>query len=67
MEQLPLQNNLKRIRIEKGLTQRQVTDLMGLTSQDRISRWENGRLVPHIKNLMKLSKIYEVSIESLYP
>lgn len=66
MEQSLTQNNLRTLRKARGLTQKEVANLMGLKAEDRISHWEKGQLVPHMKNLIKLSQVYQVSIQELF-
>jgi len=66
MEHITYKNNLKKLRLERNLTQQDVAQLLGHKYQDRISRWEQGQSVPHIKNLMKLSEVFEVPIDHLY-
>lgn len=51
-------NDLKVIRIRKGLLQKDVAKKLGFTSTERISKWEKGRAVPSLINLLKLSVIY---------
>ena len=55
---------LKEIRIEKGLTQEEVADRIGLTRQ-AISGYESGKRQPGIDILMKLAEIYDVSMETI--
>lgn len=55
---------LKEIRMEKGFTQEQVADKIGLTRQ-AISGYESGKRQPGIDILMKLAEVYEVEIETL--
>lgn len=52
--------------MKRNLTQQDVAQLLGHKYQDRISRWEQGLAVPHIKNLMKLSKAFGVPIQDIY-
>ena len=59
-----LHNNLKQIRIEKGLTQEEVAEKIGLTRQ-AISGYESGKRLPSIDILTTLAEVYEVSIESI--
>jgi transcriptional regulator with XRE-family HTH domain len=63
--QYPLANNLKTLRTHHGLTQQQVATLLGHKSNDRVSHWEKGKMVPSLKNLMKLCTLYEVSLNDL--
>lgn len=55
---------LKETRIDKGLTQEEVADKIGLTRQ-AVSAYESGKRQPGIDILMKLAEVYEVSIENL--
>jgi transcriptional regulator with XRE-family HTH domain len=66
MEQITYKNNLKKLTLERNLTQQDVAQLLGHKYQDRISRWEQGQSVPHIKNLLKLSEVFGVPINDLY-
>ena len=55
---------LKETRIEKGLTQEDVAEKIGLTRQ-AVSAYEAGKRQPGIDILMKLAEVYEVGIETL--
>lgn len=57
-------NNVKKYRKEKGLTQSELGDIVGVTS-DYISQIERGR-VPGIKTAQKLSKLFNKTIEELF-
>ena len=59
-------NNLKKFRRMYGYKQEQVTDFLGLKSTNRISRWEKGLATPSIKNLFKLSILYNTLADQLY-
>jgi transcriptional regulator with XRE-family HTH domain len=59
-------NNLKDLRLKMKLTQKQVAAYLNLESWNRISRWERGQSCPSLNNLMKLSKLYQISIEEVY-
>lgn len=61
-----MNNNLKAIRKQKELTQKEVAALLGFKSQDRISHWEKGQGYPSIQNLLKLCAVYSVKVEDLY-
>ena len=60
-----MQNRLREIRKECGLTQKQVAELLGLKCEDRLSHWENGTAVPSVKNLLKLSEAYNSNLNDL--
>jgi len=55
---------LKIIRIERDLSQEDVADKLHLSRQS-ISRWENGRGVPDIGSLLRLSELYETSVDGI--
>lgn len=55
---------LKQLRNEKGLSQEQLAEKIGLSRQS-ISKWEQGLSTPDVDNFVKLAKIYNVPIESL--
>lgn len=59
-------NRLKEFRIQKGLTQKQVAALMGKQCEDRLSEWEQGKNMPNVTNLLKLSGVYGVSMNEIY-
>ena len=57
-------NNIKRIRQNKGVTQEQLGDIIGVTGQ-AISKWENGSALPDIQVLPKLADYFGISIDEL--
>lgn len=63
--EVPMKNNLRKIRKEKGLTQKQVAEKLGLKCEDRLSHWERGNAVPSVKNLLKLAEVYQVSVHEI--
>ncbi|HYG40073.1 MAG TPA: helix-turn-helix transcriptional regulator [Cytophagales bacterium] len=66
MEKQIIKNNLREYRLKAGLTQEVVVKAIGLQSNNRLCRWEQGKAYPSIVNLLKLSKIYKVPCEALY-
>lgn len=61
---MKLEEKLVRLRKEKGLSQMNVAEAMGISRQ-AISRWEVGVALPSTDNLRKLAELYEVSMDSL--
>ena len=55
---------LKELRKEKGFTQEQLGEKIGVTNKT-VSRWENGNYMPPVECLTLLSDIYGVSINEL--
>lgn len=59
-------NNLKALREKHNLTQQQLAKIIGHKSNDLISHWEKGQMIPNLNNLIKLSITFNVSIHELY-
>lgn len=55
---------LKSRREELKLTQEYVAEMLGVSRQT-ISNWENGRSYPDIERIVRLSDIYELSLDEL--
>lgn len=55
---------LKKIRIEKQLTQEELGLKLFLTRQT-ISKWETGKSLPDLENLILLCQFYEISLDEL--
>ena len=56
--------NLRRLRKAAGLTQEALAEKLHLTGQ-AVSRWETGETLPNTDTLKLLSRIYDVSINTL--
>lgn len=56
--------NIKRLRQNKGVTQEQLGDVLGISSQ-AVSKWENESALPDILILPKLADYFGVSIDEL--
>ncbi len=52
--------------MKAGLRQRDVASLLQLDCADRLSKWENGKAIPNVVNLFKLSLLYKVPPQELY-
>lgn len=55
---------LKDLRMEKGLTLKQLSEHIGV-SFNTISRWEREERVPNIENIVALAEFFEVSADYL--
>lgn len=55
---------LARIRIERGMTQVQLADMIG-TSQNMISRWETGSRIPSGRSLVKIAAALNCTVDEL--
>ena len=56
--------NLKELRLESRLSQRQLGDLLHVCNQT-ISFWETGAREPDLDNLVSIADYFEVSIDYL--
>jgi len=61
---MTLGQRLKKVRIEKGLSQADVAEFLNISRQS-ISRWETDKSYPDIDNLVDLSRYYDISIDEL--
>jgi len=64
MDQKKIGLFLKELRKEKGITQEQLSEKLGVSSRT-ISRWENGVNMPDFDLVIELANFYDVSIEEL--
>lgn len=56
--------NLKELRLEKGVGQVELAEKIGV-SKGIISLWENGKREPTLSSLVALAKFFDVSIDTL--
>lgn len=61
-----IRNNLRRFRREKGLSQKEVAEIMGLESSSVVSRWEKGTRLPDTMNALKLAALYRSAVDVIY-
>ena len=52
------------LRTKKGMSQDELAEKVFVTRQ-AVSRWENGETVPNTETLKSLSKLFDVSINTL--
>ena len=64
MDQIKIGKFIAALRKEKGLTQEQLGEALGVTNKT-VSRWENGNYMPNVEMLSLLSKEFGVSINEL--
>lgn len=60
-----ISKNLKKLRLQKQLTQEQVAEALGVSSQT-ISRWECNTTYPDIMLLPKIAQLYCVTVDDLF-
>ena len=59
-----IEDKIKNARIQKGYTQEQVAENL-LVSRQTISNWENGKSLPDIISIIRMSELYELSLDEL--
>lgn len=64
MEKSETKNIIYELRTQKGLSQDELAEKVFVTRQ-AVSRWENGLVVPNTETLKLLSKLFDVSINTL--
>ena len=57
-------NNIKHLRIEKGLTQTKLAKLFEI-DQTTVSKWELGKALPDTNLLIRLASFFDVSTDYL--
>ena len=57
-------NKLHRARTKANLTQEQVAEALGVSRQT-ISNWENGKSLPDILSVIRMSELYQISLDEL--
>lgn len=55
---------LKQLRTEKGLTQEQLAEILGVSGRS-ISRWETGTNLPDLSILVQISEYYNVEVKEI--
>lgn len=58
-------NFLCSLRTEKGLSQSQLGELLGVTNK-AVSKWENGATKPNTNLLPKIAEIFDITVEELF-
>ena len=64
MDQKKIGRFLRALRSQRGLTQEQVAERLGVSNRS-VSRWENGATMPDFDLLMQLSDSYGVEVGEL--
>lgn len=61
---MEIYTKLKEARIRTGLTQEEAAEKISVSRQT-ISNWENGKSLPDIVSVMRMSDLYQVSLDEL--
>ena len=62
MEVQEMLKNLKKLREEKGISQKQLADVVSV-SQQSINKYENHNIEPDIDTLIKMADYFETSVD----
>jgi len=62
---IAISKNLRRLRLEKGITQEELAELIGVTGQ-AVSKWETALCLPDIALMPALADLFRVSIDQLF-
>ena len=61
---MSLSEKLQTLRKENGLSQEELAEKLGISRQ-AVSKWESGQSTPDLNKLIVISKLYNVTIDSL--
>jgi len=64
MDLIQIGKFIAQLRKERGLSQEQVGEIIGVTNKT-VSRWETGTYLPPAEMLISMSKLFDVSINEL--
>lgn len=64
VKKLVLEEKLQILRKRNGLSQERLAEKLGVSRQ-AVSKWESGQSTPDLNKLIKLSELYNVTIDSL--
>ena len=56
--------NIRRLRVEKGLSQEQLAAMLGVTRQT-VSNWERGASLPDIDSIVRIAAALDTGIEDV--
>lgn len=59
-----LSNNIKSLRMQNGLTQKELADKLHITSQ-AVSRWEKGEVEPSVSTIGQMAEIFGVTTDEI--
>ena len=59
-----ISDNIKTLRVNKGLTQKELADKLYVTSQ-AVSRWENGEVEPSVDTISSMGRIFGVTTDEI--
>ena len=61
---MSLSENIYRLRTEKNMSQLELAEALEVSRQS-VSKWETGTAVPELDKLVKMAKLFEISLDEL--
>ena len=58
-------DNIRRLRLERGLTVREMQSYFGFEEPRAIYKWQKGQSLPSVDNLYALGCLFEVSMDQI--
>ena len=58
-------NNIRRLRLERGLTDRDMQSYFGFEEPRAIYKWQKGESLPTVDNLYALGTLFDVPMEQI--
>lgn len=60
-----MNDTLRELRLENGLTQEEVAKALGFSSHSIIAMWESGDRMPRTEKLVALARLYNCTVDDL--
>lgn len=57
--------NIKTLRINRGMSVKDLQDVFGFMTPQAIYKWQNGTALPTIDNLVVLAMVFQVKVEDV--
>lgn len=57
--------NIRRLRIQRGLSVKDIQDIFGFVTPQAIYKWQHGTALPSVDNLVVLASVFQVRIEEI--
>lgn len=57
--------NIASLRMQRGISVRQLQDMLGFATPQSIYKWQHGACLPTVDNLVALSRIFQVSVDAI--
>ena len=58
-------NNISRLRKEKGITIKEIQEILGFNTPQAIFKWLRGETLPTLDNLLILSELFNTTIDEI--